>query len=367
MRLHLPGCCGNVCELSICSIANRCDQAQEELLTGASFTLRFPAAVFARIGLHIRLPPRSSPNIGSDPWTKESEKQFEGSMCVLITCEYGGETIPPCLQSDPPSLRSDSPWLRPDPPSLPSGGEPLTSVTELGGHGESRHPVDRAKSAVQWEHELVAKADRPARYAADRMARQLGSALRVELIVNETPSGLIDVTRPRDHRRLLSKLVRTLPRRERDQLVEQVHDGYRQRVRAAVGTLLAAHGYAIHLSVRSFNSRSRGKPRRADVSLHYDPSRAGEVAFCLDWIDEMWHRAPMLRVRRNYPRRGAGESLTGQLRAHFAGQTYLGIEVWLNRAWAGREVRLRDEAIDGMSESLHALLSAAAPTENHAA
>jgi hypothetical protein len=272
-------------------------------------------------------------------------------MCVLITCEYGGETIPQWLRS--------SPWRG-------SGGEPL-AVTESGGEDESRRATDPVKLAAKREHELVAKSDRPARYAAEAMSRLLRPSLQAELIVNETPSGLIDVTRPRNHRQQLSKLARALPRQERDQLVEEVYEGYRRQLRSVVGALLAAHGYAIHLSVRSFNARSRGKPRRADVSLHYDPSRAGEVAFCLDWIDEMWHRAPMLRVRRNYPRRATGESLTSQLRAHFAGQTYLGIEVWLNRAWVGREVRLRDEAIVGMSESLGALLAAAAPPETHAA
>jgi predicted N-formylglutamate amidohydrolase len=273
-------------------------------------------------------------------------------MCVLITCEFGGETIPPWLWSSP---------------SLGSGEKSLASTIEVGGQVESTRATDPAKMAVERERELVAQADRPARYAAEEMARLLRPSLQAGLIVNETSSGLIDVTRPRNHRQLLSRIARGLPRREREQLIEQVYDGYRQQLRSAIGSLLAAHGYAIHLSVRSFNLRSRGKPRRADVGLLYDPSRVGEVAFCLDWIDELWHRAPMLRVRRNYPTRGTGESLTGQLRAHFVGQTYLGIEVWLNRAWAGREVRLRDEAIAGMSESLHELLAAASPTENHAA
>ncbi len=272
-------------------------------------------------------------------------------MCLLITCEFSGETIPP--------------WIR-------SGNGPLESSVDASVHGASLRPFDPPGIATQWEQELVGKADRPARYAAEKMSAQLRPELQAELIVNETPSGLIDVARPRNHRQLLSKPARSLPPQQRDRLIELVYDRYRQRIRSAVGAMLSAHGCAIHLSVRSFNlrsfnSRGWGKPRRTDVGLLYDPASAGEVAFCLDWIDEMWHRAPMLRVRRNYPRRGTGESLIKQLRAEFAGQTYLGIEVWLNRAWASREVRLRDEAIRGMIDSLGAILAAELPAETLAA
>ena len=77
-----------------------------------------------------------------------------------------------------------------------------------------------------------------------------------------------------------------------------------------------------------------------------------EVDFCLDWIDDLYEIAPMLRVRRNYPRRGTQDSITRAMRTEFSNQPYVGIELALNRAWASRPLKIRDEAIDGLSDSL---------------
>lgn len=112
---------------------------------------------------------------------------------------------------------------------------------------------------------------------------------------------------------------------------------------------------AIHLSVRTFDWLCKGKPRRADLGLLYDPANRDELDFCLDWMDELYDEAAMLRVRRNYPRRGTTDSLTKSMRAEFAGLPYLGIEVHANRAWVGRDVPMRDLAIDGIVWSLRTI------------
>ena len=44
--------------------------------------------------------------------------------------------------------------------------------------------------------------------------------------------------------------------------------------------------------------------------------------------------------------------MTKAMRAEFKGQSYLGIEVLLNEHWAGRNVAVRDQAIDGMCQTL---------------
>ena len=123
--------------------------------------------------------------------------------------------------------------------------------------------------------------------------------------------------------------------------------------------MLAKHPYVIHLSIQTFDLRSKkGKLRRTDVGLLYDPAREDDVDFCLDWIDEMYDEAPMLKVRRNYPGRGTNDSLTKAMRAEFADAPYLGIEVWLNRSWAARDVSLRTEALQGMAWALRSTTGA---------
>ena len=228
-------------------------------------------------------------------------------MCLLITCETGGAKVPA--------------WF------------PM---------GAKLEPLDR----------LAAAADQPARYAASSMAIQLAS----ELIVNEYSCELIDLTRSLRSRQLFPKLMRGSPQQDRERLLDLVYRPYLDRVHAAIQAKLLASGFAIHLSLRSFNSRSGGKNRRADVGLLYDPSRSDEADLCVDWVNEMWWQVPMLRVRRNYPRRGSADGLIPSLRRKYAGQGYLGVEVWLNRAWAQREVAKRDEAISGICSSLRAVV-----------
>lgn len=253
-------------------------------------------------------------------------------MCLLISCELGGDRVPAWL----PQSESERP---------PSA---LTSVNPVGLSFSGGMP----SVGNEWLRRMSTVADRPARYVAERMAEQLGA----ELIAHEYSSELIDVSRSLHHRQLFSELTRNWSVETREQLVERVYQPYRRRVESAVERILSEHGFAIHLSVRSFKLKSRGKIRRADVGLLYDPSRGDEVDLCLDWIDEMWERVPMLKVRRNYPRRGTRDGVTRGLRRQFAGRDYLGVELWLNRAWVERPVGLRDEAIEGIRGSLQAIL-----------
>lgn len=240
-------------------------------------------------------------------------------MGVLISCEVGGTEVP----------------------------APLI----VSGDGEWRD-VDPANRGISKSANLTC--DGAARYAAERMSRGLGASL----VTNDYSSDLIDVTRSLHHRELFPKLTRSLPASDRQWLIDTVYVPYREQVRRSVASLLLRHSAVIHLSVRTFEPTSNGRVCRADVGLLYDPSHDDEVDLCLDWMDQMYDQAPMLRVRRNYPRRGTTDSLTRSMRSQFAAQRYIGIEVLLNRAWAKRSVLMRDQAIDGMSRSLKTITDA---------
>ncbi len=237
-------------------------------------------------------------------------------MCLLISCEAGGNAVPAAL--------------------IPTPGE-----------GDSRSVVDRLPGRLP--------GDGAARYVAERMARGFDAPL----IANLYSPDLIDVSRSLHHRELFPKLTRGWSPDDRQLLVDQIYLPYRDRVRRAVAGGLLRYSYVIHLSVRTFELRSKGKARRADVGLLYDPSSRDEVDLCLDWIDELYDEADMLKIRRNYPRRGTADCITKAMRVEFAGTQYLGIELMLNRAWVAREVSLRDEAIDGLIWSLRAITDAA--------
>ncbi|TWT48115.1 N-formylglutamate amidohydrolase [Rubripirellula amarantea] len=238
-------------------------------------------------------------------------------MCLLITCEGGGNAVPASLQQ---GLRATSQsGKRTRRPSMPA---------DLQG-------------------------DSAARWAAERLSKQLGAPL----IANEFSPHLVDVRRSLHHRSLFSTPCRQWSVEDRDVLLTEIYHPYREMVERKIDSMLNRYTYMVHLSIRSFAFRGpKGKPRRTDVGLLYDPSRNDEVDLCLDWIDEMYDQAPMLKVRRNYPGRGINDSLTKSMRGIFNSRPYLGIDVWLNRAWSSRHVQLRDEALDGLASSLRSLV-----------
>lgn len=239
-------------------------------------------------------------------------------MSLLVSCEAGGSLALPPLSAQLPA-------------------------------GDGGPQGDAIASVIQPDK---LRCDEAARYAATRIAERLG----VELIANEYSLELIDVTRSIRHRQLFSPQVRRWPASDRQRLIDEVYEPYRRRIREAIEAGLSRSSYLVHLSVRTFALRNKGTLRRADAGLLYDSSVGDEVDLCLDWIDEMYDTIPMLRVRRNYPRRGTADSMTKAMRAEYSSQHYLGIELLLNRAWADRTVAVRDEVLDGICWSLESTL-----------
>jgi predicted N-formylglutamate amidohydrolase len=229
--------------------------------------------------------------------------------------------------------------------SCEAGGDgvPETLLAARGGTGSRRWTLPDGGSTQL-------SSDQFARYAAERMAGQLAA----RLIINPYSMDLIDVTRSLRHRQLFPAATRCWPEEQRRQLIELVYAPYRSRLQGAIRSLLQCRTCVIHLSVRTFPPRSNGSLLRADVGLSYDTSAGDEVDMCLDWIDEMYDFLPMLRVRRNYPRRGTADNITRAMRKEFGGQ-YMGVEVMLNRAWVSRPLAIRHEVIDGICRALRTI------------
>lgn len=192
--------------------------------------------------------------------------------------------------------------------------------------------------------------------AAGYAAQRISDRLSAPLIQHKYSLDLIDVTHSLRHRQLFSPITRSWPRTSRQWLVDHLYQPYRNRVRTTISQMLRRFPLVVHLSVRTFPLRQSGKLRRADVGLLYAPTVDDEVGLCVNWLEEMYFEVPMLRVRRNYPRRGTTDSLTSAMRSEFEGQGYLGIEVLLNQHWIGRDLLVRDEAIDGMCDTLQEVL-----------
>jgi hypothetical protein len=195
--------------------------------------------------------------------------------------------------------------------------------------------------------------------AGGEIADSLATLLSMPCIRNPYRHELIDVTRSLGHRRLFGPTTRSWPIEKKQQLIDVAHAPYQRRVERGIRRILQQFTFVVHLSVRTLDLRNADTVLRTDVGLAYDPSREDELEFCLDWIDELYREFPHLRVRRNYPKRGTVDSLAKSMRRQFPPEQYLGVEVLLNRAWAGREVKLRDEAVEHLADALRVTIGIA--------
>lgn len=280
-------------------------------------------------------------------------------MSLFITCEAGGDAIPQWLV---PELRTlgqrkknrrspKSTRQRTKKKSLDSNS-PLKNRTAEDASGVNADGVNRLpKNAAIERLKQKLKVDRH----GVEISHQIAAALHVPSCFNPFPIDLVDVTKDVKQRNLFAGPFRKLKREAQQRLLNEVHQPYFERVCRSIETLLNTNDFVIHFSLRTFPLRNKGTIRRTDVGLLYDSSKSDEVDLCSDLVDDMWYRAPMLKVRRNYPRRGSEIGITRQLRKRFASRDYIGVELWLNRAWAARRVSLRDEAIHAMTSSIAAV------------
>lgn len=201
------------------------------------------------------------------------------------------------------------------------------------------------------------------------LARAIARRLECELIYSEISRLLVELNRSLRHPALFSVISRDLPQKKRNQVLERYYFPYRRRVEMAVETLLAkgatstrgsgrGSGPILHLSVHTFTPILDGKPRLTDIGLLYDPQRAEERGFCDALVRGLKKIRPDdLRIRRNYPYKGASDGLTTSLRRRFAETDYLGIELEVSQAFplglAHAWARLRRDIARALFSALH--------------
>ncbi len=174
------------------------------------------------------------------------------------------------------------------------------------------------------------------------MARQLATAFAAPLVTSTISRLVVDLNRSLGHPHLFSRATRGAPPDTRASILALHYLPYRVEVERLVAQAVDRGHRVIHVSSHSFTPILDGDVRRADVGLLYDPSRRGERDLCARWKAALAARAPLLRVRRNYPYAGKGDGLTAYLRRRFPPAAYVGVELEVNqrivlaagRAWA---------------------------------
>lgn len=163
------------------------------------------------------------------------------------------------------------------------------------------------------------------------IARALQRRFGAPLIYSTVTRLLVELNRSPHHPQLFSEHARTLSDAEREHVLGHYYHPHRARVRAELERQLRGRKRILHVAVHSFTPRLGRKERTADVALLYDPRRRYELRWCARWKATLAELEPGLRVRRNYPYRGAADGLTTQLRRSFDDSRYLGIELETNQ------------------------------------
>jgi len=187
------------------------------------------------------------------------------------------------------------------------------------------------------------------------LARALAGGLGAPLIAHGITRLLVDPNRSPHNPRRFSEVTAGLAPRERAALERRYHEPHRARVREAVRRGMASGRSALHVSVHTFAPVLKGRTRRADLGLLYDPARKAEALLCRRWREALKALAPGLRVRMNYPYRGTSDGLTTSLRKVFP-QGYLGIEIEVNQKFThrGRMDEIGAALLEGLIRAIRA-------------
>lgn len=159
------------------------------------------------------------------------------------------------------------------------------------------------------------------------VAARLAEILPAPLLFSRTTRLLVDLNRSPDAPDLFSEFTRDLPEPDRDSILNRYYFPYRRAVTQAVEAAIRSGRRVVHVSMHSFTDVLRGQTRELDLALLFDPARPNESALCDRWLAAMRSRDGTLRFRANEPYKGADDGLTTSLRSMFPDESYTGVEI----------------------------------------
>lgn len=190
-----------------------------------------------------------------------------------------------------------------------------------------------------------------------QLAKMLAREMRVHLAKAETTRLLIDLNRSPQSKTLFSEIVAGLDNKEKQLIIERYYLPYRAFVAKQIRDYIACGAQVVHLSVHSFTPTLHGKLRNADLGLLYDPACLEEKKFCRSWQGLLNQQLPGRKIRCNYPYRGTADGLVRTLRSCLKPQDYLGIELEVNQALVEGKRGFPETLQDGLLRTLQELFS----------
>lgn len=145
---------------------------------------------------------------------------------------------------------------------------------------------------------------------------------------------LIELNRSLGHKALFSTFSNALADQDKQHLITNYYNSYRNKVEQQVKEQLTNGKQLIHIGVHSFTPILNGKTRNADIGLLYNPANKLEKDAASCWKICLERAIPEIKVRMNYPYLGKADGFTTYLRKKYK-QRYAGLEFELNQKYAG--------------------------------
>lgn len=166
------------------------------------------------------------------------------------------------------------------------------------------------------------------------LARVFARDLCAPLIYSTTTRLLVELNRSEHHRALFSAITRDLPAPEKQRILERWYHPHRRRVVECAQRGIDEAGAVLHLAMHTFTPVLDGVTRSTDVGLLFDPSRAFERRFCTRWQRLLRGVRPDLTIHRNRPYRGVSDGLGTSLRRRWPASKYAAVELEVNQKFA---------------------------------
>lgn len=210
-------------------------------------------------------------------------------------------------------------------------------------HGGNQVPIEYQNLFIG--HEVTLNSHRGWDPGALHLAKQLASRYKLPLFESETTRLLIELNRSLHHPQLFSEFSQHLSKEEKDRLIQQFYNPYRNTVEE----FIRQSGKPLcHLSVHSFTPVLHDEVRSTDVGLLFDPSRTKESMICTQLKKEFNHVLPDNQIDFNKPYLGTDDGFTTYLRTKFTDLDYAGIEIELNQKLASDQT-VMNKVVDAIA------------------
>jgi len=192
-----------------------------------------------------------------------------------------------------------------------------------------------------------------------KLARRLAKQFHAPVYLGAISRLLIDLNRsPSNRKSLYSQYSRMLEQNDRDLLLKKYYYPYRENIENAVGEIIDKGMPVLHISLHSFAPVKKGKARKADIGLLYDPARKCEKDLCALIVGILKGALVGIRVRRNYPYLGKTDGFTSYLRKKYSAKLYAGIEIEINQALLLKNGNKKKKMVNLLEEGFSKILQA---------